>query len=524
VVPTSIHAGSSVNASWSNIVVPAFTDWIGLFVPGASASNYISWRNTNGLASGSVPFTIPVGQKPGTYELRLYQTGNVLLATSSNLTVTTPPPPAISATPSSTPAGSSVTAAWSNIVTPAATDWIGLFVPGASNSSYSAWQYTTGTASGSMPFAIPIAQTPGAYELRLFQAGSVLRATGSSFAITPAPPPALSVSPTEVAAGDSVTAAWSNIIAPASSDWVGLFVPGNPDSAFISWRNTTGASSGSVPFSIPAAQALGNYELRLFQAGPILRATSNTFAVVPPPTVYFIHPDHLNSARAVYNDQQQLVWLHDQAEPFGNNPPDENPSGLGVFEFPLRESNYYDDKETGSFYAMQRDCYVPGLGRFCQSDPIGLGDGLNTYSYVRGNPLRGVDPFGLDTLVYKGGVLTHYDSSGNLVGSYAATSGVPGITDSSIRNQGPIPEGRYTVNPGEISPAGFVRRFLGDWGDYRVPAHADPGTQTFGRSGFFIHGGKEPGSAGCIDVGRADKTFFPRLRRVNEPVPLVVVR
>jgi len=133
--------------------------------------------------------------------------------------------------------------------------------------------------------------------------------------------------------------------------------------------------------------------------------------------------------------------------------------------------------------------------------------GTNYYRYARGNPITGVDPLGLDTLVYKGGVLTHYDSNGNVVGNYPATSGVPGVTDPSIPNQGPIPEGRYTVNPSEISPAGFFRRYLDprDWGEYRVPAHPDAGTETFGRSGFFIHGGKDPGSAGCIDVGRGDK-------------------
>jgi RHS repeat-associated protein len=88
------------------------------------------------------------------------------------------------------------------------------------------------------------------------------------------------------------------------------------------------------------------------------------------------------------------VWRWDQQEPFGVNVPDENPSGLGVFELPLRLPGQYFDKETNLHYNYFRD-YDPNIGKYVESDPIGLKGGLNTYAYVRDSPLRFVDPRGL---------------------------------------------------------------------------------------------------------------------------------
>jgi RHS repeat-associated protein len=113
--------------------------------------------------------------------------------------------------------------------------------------------------------------------------------------------------------------------------------------------------------------------------------------------IFYLHADHLNTPRLITDTQNQPVWQNTPlSEPFGTSAPDEDPGSTGTpFTFNLRFPGQYYDQETGTHYNYYRDHYFPGLGRYGQSDPIGLEGGINTYAYVGGSPLLWWDWFGL---------------------------------------------------------------------------------------------------------------------------------
>jgi hypothetical protein len=100
----------------------------------------------------------------------------------------------------------------------------------------------------------------------------------------------LSAIPATITPGGTVTATWSGIEVPTPRDWIGLYVPGAPDTDFepTSWMyvscsqnpGTAGKQSGTCPLVLPSNLVPGAYELRLFANDAFTRlATSGPFTV-----------------------------------------------------------------------------------------------------------------------------------------------------------------------------------------------------------------------------------------------------
>jgi RHS repeat-associated protein len=105
--------------------------------------------------------------------------------------------------------------------------------------------------------------------------------------------------------------------------------------------------------------------------------------------IYFFHNDHLGSPQEITDIDQSVVWEIGD-DPFS--------AGVPVTEQVsnnIRFPGQYYDEESDLHYNWNR-YYDPELGRYITSDPIGMDGGMNTFSYVNSNPLRYVDPNGLE--------------------------------------------------------------------------------------------------------------------------------
>jgi lipoprotein-anchoring transpeptidase ErfK/SrfK len=113
--------------------------------------------------------------------------------------------------------------------------------------------------------------------------------------------------------------------------------------------------------------------------------------------------------------------------------------------------------------------------------------------------------------------------------SNLATSGNP-LGDSLNPKkpyEGRTPAGIYSIHCNEITDLRSAWKFRAtwgvgmmldhdSWGSVRVQIHAAPGTNTWGRGDFFLHGHGDthPGTAGCVGLPNEDaKRLFNKMEQ-----------
>lgn len=196
---------------------------------------------------------------------------------------------AVTVSPSTVSPGGTITAIWTAPAgQTASTDWLGLYAVGAPATSYLAYQYTGGGTSGTATFTAPAPF--GSYEIRyLLQDGYTEAATSNPVIVGTESGggtviATVTVTPASVAPGATFTAAWTVTSGTTSTtDWVGLFVPGTPDSAYLEYHPVGIGSGGSVAFTAPGTP--GAYEIRYLvpaAGGGYTRAATTAVTVTSP--------------------------------------------------------------------------------------------------------------------------------------------------------------------------------------------------------------------------------------------------
>jgi len=185
--------------------------------------------------------------------------------------------------------------------------------------------------------------------------------------------------------------------------------------------------------------------------------------------VSYIHTDHLFTPRLATDAAGVVVWAW-EGEAFGNAQP------TGSLTLNLRFPGQYFDVESGFHYNVMRD-YDPALGRYVQSDPIGLAGGPNTYFYAHANPLVVLDRdgqigiLGLGLGAVIGGVSSFAGALAQ--GASLGDAAISGLTGAAIGGIGGA-FGGITFGLGRSAAAGAGFGFAGDSASQAINIAKDP--------------------------------------------------
>jgi hypothetical protein len=268
-------------------------DWIAIAPAGAPATTFVAWAYTGGQTSGAATFAAPL--PAGSYVARAFPNDTYTpLVESAAFTVTAPITNYTIATDqSSYAAGGSVTVTYGGL--PGyPRDWIAIAPAGSSATTFVAWAYTGGQASGTATLKAPL--QAGSYVARAFPNDTYTPLVESAaFTVTaPITNYTIATDQSSYAAGGSVTVTYGGLPGYAK-DWIAIAPAGSSATTFLAWVYTGGQTSGTATFKGPLQG--GSYVARAFPNDtytPLVESAA--FTVTAPITNYTIATDQSSYA------------------------------------------------------------------------------------------------------------------------------------------------------------------------------------------------------------------------------------
>jgi len=249
-------------------------------------------------------------EAPSVFAGSIYSSAGLVKTVSNSAPLPAPPAVPTASNFSASETGGIITVSYTDISVPTVADWVGIFSPGDSDLNDLGWMYirNTGTCSklpgdglpsGSCQFNVPDTLPVGTYDIRLFTNNSYDKIATNTLVVTSGPPAPTPASLTAVLTGSEtggvITINYSGIASPSTTDWVGIYNPGDTDNLYkdSEYVNSTGLcaktpgdgkASGSCQFSVPAGITPGDYEIRLFSNNSLTKIGEGTLNIPVPPT------------------------------------------------------------------------------------------------------------------------------------------------------------------------------------------------------------------------------------------------
>jgi RHS repeat-associated protein len=108
--------------------------------------------------------------------------------------------------------------------------------------------------------------------------------------------------------------------------------------------------------------------------------------------IRYQYSNHLDSACLELNEKLETI-SYEEYHPYGTTSYNATDKSTNPIAKRYRYTGLERDEETGFGYHSAR-YFIPWFGRWASCDPVGLGDGLNIYAYVRNNPCSFFDIYG----------------------------------------------------------------------------------------------------------------------------------